>query len=564
MNNELYIITTVGTSIFTNFFKYYEIKDESPPSEFKDIYRDLDKCAYSIDDWRKSENDRNVLKNNNDFKAFYKDNDNASAEIKSINKIIEKNPNKNINIHLLATETVLSRLASEIIMEVFAKENINITFSENDIIPNLKVSFDNLKSEEEKEVINQGFENFIQKLYTLITDYKNKGKVILNISGGYKALTPFTTIIGQLEQVPLNYIYEDSNTLIEINPIPINFDIGIAELYLPYLEDASLSDPQTIPLVAKKNLENWKLIQINEEGLFKKTILGELLLIYFDSNASLSKKSLGFFVEYKVFEYFANRQYHSLDETKFCIVKLGEKIKSKSYPNPEEIDILLFENQEKTNSKVVFIEIKSLSQSFKEDGIIARMKKRYEIAREKNWNLIEYSLIVYFPNFENIRDKIAIYKKYKREAEVLGIQFRVFYFNVPISNEQVHYQNFLQNKLNELCELSLFDEVMDSLRSVINQALEIITSSGNPLKVYLFGSAARRQMHKDSDLDFYIIEESNGEEKNRAAKYYKSLHKLIKPKDIIVRTIDEFENNKKKINALENDVFYEGILLYEK
>ena len=292
MNNELYIITTVGTSIFTNFFKYYEIKDESPPSEFKDIYRDLDKCAYSIDDWRKSENDRNVLKNNNDFKAFYKDNDNASAEIKSINKIIEKNPNKNINIHLLATETVLSRLASEIIMEVFAKENINITFSENDIIPNLKVSFDNLKSEEEKEVINQGFENFIQKLYTLITDYKNKGKVILNISGGYKALTPFTTIIGQLEQVPLNYIYEDSNTLIEINPIPINFDIGIAELYLPYLEDASLSDPQTIPLVAKKNLENWKLIQINEEGLFKKTILGELLLIYFDSNASLSKKSL--------------------------------------------------------------------------------------------------------------------------------------------------------------------------------------------------------------------------------------------------------------------------------
>lgn len=57
-----------------------------------------------------------------------------------------------------------------------------------------------------------GFINLIDKVVAI------KGEdtsTILNISGGYKALIPPLTLLAQLEQIPLYYIYEDSGELIE-------------------------------------------------------------------------------------------------------------------------------------------------------------------------------------------------------------------------------------------------------------------------------------------------------------------------------------------------------------
>ncbi len=101
-------------------------------------------------------------------------------------------------------------------------------------------------------------------------------------------------------------------------------------------------------------------------------------------------------------------------------------------------------------------------------------------------------------------------------------------------------------------------------KNLINIALEQILSAGNPSKVFLFGSFARGDENEDSDLDFYIIENSTSDKQKGSFKYYKSLFHLNHAKDIIVRSTEEFERYKDVLNTLEYNVNQEGILLYER
>jgi len=102
------------------------------------------------------------------------------------------------------------------------------------------------------------------------------------------------------------------------------------------------------------------------------------------------------------------------------------------------------------------------------------------------------------------------------------------------------------------------------IKSILDNAVKLILSAGNPNKIILFGSYARGEDNEDSDLDFYIIENVEMERKSNTAKYYKALFQLNHAKDIIVRYAEEFERNKDILNTLEYDVYKEGILLYER
>ena len=56
--------------------------------------------------------------------------------------------------------------------------------------------------------------------------HKNDYNVILNITGGYKAIPPYVAIIGNcFPEVDIIYLYEDSKDLIHLPPIPISFDL---------------------------------------------------------------------------------------------------------------------------------------------------------------------------------------------------------------------------------------------------------------------------------------------------------------------------------------------------
>jgi hypothetical protein len=251
------IITTVGTSIFTNYQKR-EIRNSF------DSYKDIDNQLEDIEKNSTSAKDRN--KNDDMFqqswitnsskdgicdvikkywlKGIHKSNGiwsdwnkkdltpnlDASAEIKSILKIVEE-LKEDVEVYLLATDTVLSVLACELIEQFFTPNGnayvhddckITVTFKPQfDIICDLQVN--------NSKLFKAGLTNLIQRLYgissldsTADTDYYTNKGYILNVTGGFKGIIPFMTIFGQVHRVAVKYIFEDTNELLTIPPIPIS------------------------------------------------------------------------------------------------------------------------------------------------------------------------------------------------------------------------------------------------------------------------------------------------------------------------------------------------------
>ncbi len=213
------IITTVGTSIFTNL-----IKDGQNP-EICGKYEDLKNERFSK--WTDYTSTMEDGKGNRKglrslVKDAIKNNGNASAEIKSITKISN---GEQVIVHLLATDSILSVLAAEIIRDWF-KDEQTVYFTNSygrDIIEKLQV--ENLID------FKIGLTNFVTRFYTVVGQYFESKDFVLNITGGYKALIPFMTILGQVNRIDIQYIFEDTEGVLEIPRLPLKRDDELFEKY---------------------------------------------------------------------------------------------------------------------------------------------------------------------------------------------------------------------------------------------------------------------------------------------------------------------------------------------
>ena len=188
------IITTVGTSLFSN---YNEKKNESLNREIKDE-------PYSeYDDWQ---DEINEIKEK--LIPFARE-ENSCAELTSINKIKEKYGD--IEVYLIATDTIESVLVCEILVEILENVKFNPQY---DVIKKLQVK--------EYKEFKEGLSNLINRLYGIASNYYDN--LILNITGGYKVTISYLTIFGQVNSVPLYYIFENSGSLISIPKIPLSID----------------------------------------------------------------------------------------------------------------------------------------------------------------------------------------------------------------------------------------------------------------------------------------------------------------------------------------------------
>jgi len=207
------IITTVGTSLFTN---YNDKKSESINKDIKDEpYSEYDSWEEDIADIKAK------------LLPFAKE-ENSCAELTSIMKLQEKY--EDIEVYLIATDTIESVLVCEVLEEVLIEKNIKVIFNDKNIIQKLQV-MNYIKFKE-------GLLYLIQKLYEISEYYYEN--IVLNITGGYKAIIPYLTIFGQVNNIPLYYIFENSNELINIPQAPISIDWSIFQKYKNILD--SLSD----------------------------------------------------------------------------------------------------------------------------------------------------------------------------------------------------------------------------------------------------------------------------------------------------------------------------------
>jgi predicted nucleotidyltransferase len=103
---------------------------------------------------------------------------------------------------------------------------------------------------------------------------------------------------------------------------------------------------------------------------------------------------------------------------------------------------------------------------------------------------------------------------------------------------------------------------------VLNNIVDDIVKKVNPTKVILFGSTARGETNKDSDLDLLIIEKEKFNKDRSRRKELKSIRQLLTKykisKDILLYDEEEVEYWKDSANHIIARCLKEGKTLYER
>ena len=218
------IISTTGTSIATNIRRDIFPKFFNKDAEEK--IREEIKTAIKI-----------------------KEVDLISAETKSLNKIGIDNTTHIAFIH---TDTPDGRLCSEVLKEWCSKNwRCTVTLHE---VKDLQVKDADL-------FVREGIRNYLKLCIDLIEKNRFSHNVILNPTGGFKGIVPYTTLLGMIFSMPIYYIFENSDTLIKLPSIPINYDADIMDRCA---ERLSMIEEKTSIL---KN-EFWKGIDFNDKERF--------------------------------------------------------------------------------------------------------------------------------------------------------------------------------------------------------------------------------------------------------------------------------------------------------
>ena len=102
------------------------------------------------------------------------------------------------------------------------------------------------------------------------------------------------------------------------------------------------------------------------------------------------------------------------------------------------------------------------------------------------------------------------------------------------------------------------------IETYLKEAVDRIIKRFNPEKIILFGSYAYGKPTMDSDIDLMIVMDTDEKPHKRAVLIRMALKDIGIPKDIIVKTPQEFERFKDIVGTVIYPVAHKGKLLYEK
>ncbi|MEW6380823.1 MAG: nucleotidyltransferase domain-containing protein [bacterium] len=97
---------------------------------------------------------------------------------------------------------------------------------------------------------------------------------------------------------------------------------------------------------------------------------------------------------------------------------------------------------------------------------------------------------------------------------------------------------------------------------VINQLVQAIVEAVHPIRIILFGSAARGEMHPDSDIDLLIVMPEGAYRRRTAQFLYRQIKGLKVPFDILVATPSDLERHKDNIGLIYREILQEGREVY--
>jgi putative CRISPR-associated protein (TIGR02619 family) len=405
------VITIVGTSIFENYMSKY------PESHLDDNINELKNRPYS--EFGNYFEEINIIKRSISGKNTDK---NSSAEINSLIEIQKEINDEELKVYLLTSDTILSYLAAEIIVNYFDEFNK---------INNSKIAVikENIKLLKGFQVNNRNeFENIgVMSIVKIIKEIKaTESNIILNISGGYKIGTPFFTIIGQVYELDTYYIYQDTDELIKVPILPIKFDELLSEEIYYYLTNL-----MSIPKINrnKYKLKYYNLIKF-DCNKYILTPIGELFKSYIEEHFPIAKNVYGYYIEYKIYEYLIENPY-KLNNVEYNTVKHS------IYIDENEIDILL---KNSLNCKdCIICEIKS-ALAVVGDSSINKLEKQIRkrcnaLLKNRDYNIKGYNLYLYAINYSIKRNIITNnLKSIVNEINEVNIPFHVYYTEIILND----------------------------------------------------------------------------------------------------------------------------------
>jgi predicted nucleotidyltransferase len=101
-------------------------------------------------------------------------------------------------------------------------------------------------------------------------------------------------------------------------------------------------------------------------------------------------------------------------------------------------------------------------------------------------------------------------------------------------------------------------------QELLEETVRRIVTALQPKAIYLYGSHAYGQPHKDSDVDiFVVVDDSELPPHRRAVAAYRALRGLYLPAEIKVATTAEFERRARWSSSVERAVLDRAKVLYE-
>lgn len=97
---------------------------------------------------------------------------------------------------------------------------------------------------------------------------------------------------------------------------------------------------------------------------------------------------------------------------------------------------------------------------------------------------------------------------------------------------------------------------------VVDRLIQTVVTSVRPLRIILFGSAARGEMGPDSDLDVLVAMPQGTHRRKTAQRLYRQMGGLDMPFDIVVATPEDLELHRSNPGLIYGRILREGTEVY--
>ena len=97
---------------------------------------------------------------------------------------------------------------------------------------------------------------------------------------------------------------------------------------------------------------------------------------------------------------------------------------------------------------------------------------------------------------------------------------------------------------------------------IIDELVQRIVEEVHPLRIILFGSAARGGMGPNSDIDLLVVMPEGVHRRRIAQLLYQKITRLGAPFEILVATPNDLQRHKDKIGLIYRTILQEGREVY--